>query len=193
MSRMIAKIDALAATQLCYICCSCMQRTSFLRHCRHFYECSSWAGAAIAAMKSEPLSIWPTKKERGTIASWSCPIDVRVQFPWWCPYVMDQWSNPLKRRVISISQLRKMTRIFQVNCSYMKSTRCYKGSFVPNHSLSWWLDWRENERELSLGLAEVSMAILTKSLRDNATTIKTEHKRTRTKCEHIVNAICESF
>lgn len=43
-------------------------------------------------------------------------------------------------------------------------------------------EWRENERELSLGLGEVSMAILTKSLRDNATTIKTEHKRT--KCEH---------
>ena len=31
----------------------------------------------------------------------------------------------------------------------------------------------ENERELSLGPHEVSVAILTKSLRDNATAIKT--------------------
>ena len=45
----------------------------------------------------------------------------------------------------------------------------------------------ENERELSLGLGEVSLAILTKSLRDNATAIKTEHKKKwyykGTKCE----------
>ena len=87
MLGLIAKIDAFVGSQLCYICCSATLDPAFAtrlasnslgRHCRRT--------SMQFSMKSEPLSIWPTKK--GTIAPWSACLrrltkSSSVQFSWW--------------------------------------------------------------------------------------------------------------